>query len=564
MKFSEYPYERINMEEVGRQLTELLDRLENSVSSKEFKEIWMQIQKISDHIMTESSIASVRHEINTADPFYEKEIEFWDETMPLLEAYSTRQANILLSQKDREELYDLIPEVLFQQAECRVRCFDEKIIPLLQKENSLSTEYGKLKASAQIELDGKIYNLGTIGRLMQDKDRDLRKRATDAAMGFYREKEAEFDRIYDELVKTRDQIAKELGFKDFVELGYLRMTRLDYDRKMVENYRRQILEDVVPLDRELYERQRKRLGLDRLRYYDESFEFESGNPEPKGTSEQLIQAAVKMYHEMSEETGRFIDRMVNDEMWDLLAKDNKALGGFCTSFEDYKSPFIFANFNGTSGDVDVLTHEAGHAFQYTMSTNIPCTDARWPTMESAEIHSMSMEFFAYPWMKEFFKEDTNKYYYYHFTSALKFLPYGILIDHFQHEVYEHPEMTPAERKACFRRLEKMYCPHKDYEGCDLLEEGGWWYRQGHVFQSPFYYIDYTLAQVCAFQFWDRQYRRDPKAFEDYLHLCSLGGSLSFLKLVKEAGLKSPFEDGCVRDVVKDAREFLAGFDDMSY
>ena len=561
MKFAEFKYERPSYEENARVLTELLNQLEKAEDKDSFTEVFMQLEKVRSNISTMSTIASVRHSINTKDPFYEAERDYWDEIGPMYSVFDDRLNRICLACKFREELYDVIPETFFKLAECAVRAFDEKTIPLLQKENALTSEYGKLKASAQIPFHGEIYNLSSISPLVESTNREVRKAAYDARMKFYSDHEADFDRIYDELVKVRTQIAREMGYGSFTELAYYRMNRLDYNAEMVANYRKQVLRDVVPVANMLYERQARRLHEDTLPYFDEKFEFEDGNPTPKGTYEELIAAAQKMYHEMSPQTAEFIDVMVENEMWDLKSRDGKQMGGYCTSIPDYKIPFIFANFNGTSGDVDVLTHEAGHAFQYYMSRNLPVSDTQWPTMESAEIHSMSMEFNAWPWVNLFFKEDTDKYKYLHLGGAVKFLPYGVLVDHFQHEIYANPEWTADERKACWRRLEKEYLPHKNYEGIDILERGCWWYQQGHIFESPFYYIDYTLAQVCALQFWDRNYRQDPNAWKDYLHLCSLGGTLPFTGLVREANLKVPFEDGCIREVMQDVREYFDQIDD---
>lgn len=564
MKFSEYKYERIDLEQVGKQFSDLLDELEKQTTAEGFYEVFLKIQEIEKHVYTMATLAQVRHSINTKDEFYEAENDFWDEAGPQLGVYENRLAKICLAFPDREALKKYIPETVFLSAEYSLKTFDEKIIPLLQQENKLASEYGKLKATAQIEFDGKTYNLASIGPLTLSKDRDVRRRAYDAKMDFYKKNQDQFDRIYDDLVKVRTQIAHELGFKTYTELGYYRMDRFDYNQEMVANYRKQILEDIVPLTREIYSRQSKRLGLDKLEYYDMGYEFESGNPTPKGSPDDLVQAAVKMYHEMSPQTGEFIDVMYNNELWDLVSKDGKQMGGYSTGIPEYGVPFIFSNFNGTSGDVDVLTHEAGHAFQYYCSRNIPILNCQWPTMESAEIDSMSMEFFAYPWMENFFKEDTQKYYFSHFCGTLTFLPYGVLVDHFQHEVYNHPEMTIAERKACWRKLEKMYCPDRNFDGCDILEEGCWWYQQGHIFESPFYYIDYTLAQVCALQFWVRAHHNDPDYWQDYLNLCAAGGTETFTKLVKIAGLKVPFEEGCLKEVVKEAREFLNSFDDSQF
>lgn len=561
MKFSELKYERIDYQQTADSLTALLDSLEKENDSDRFIAIFKEIEAINTHVFTQASLAQVRHTINTADEFYEKENDFWDETAPLLQVFSSRQAEICLKFTDRQSLLKYIPETYFKLAECELKSFDEKIVPLLQQENKLASEYGKLKAGAQIKFEGKTYNLSTIIPLTRSDDRETRRKAYDAKMNFYKENQDKFDDIYDQLVKVRDKIARELGYSSFVELGYYRMNRLDYNQDMVANYRRQILEDIVPLVGRLSERQAARLGLEKLAYYDVSYKFKTGNAKPKGSAADLVKAAVNMYHQMSEQTGEFIDVMNDNELWDLVSRDGKEMGGYTTSLDEYKVPFVFANFNGTSGDIEVLTHEVGHAFQYYMSKDVPVV--QWPTMESCEIHSMSMEFFAYPWVKDFFKEDTDKYIFTHFTGTLEFLPYGVLVDHFQHEVYNHPEMSKAERKECWRRLEKMYMPFRNYDGCDILEEGCWWYQQGHIYESPFYYIDYTLAQVCALQFWARNNRRDPKTFEDYLNICSVGGAKSFTEIAKLANLKVPFEDGCVKEVLSEAEAFLATIDDCA-
>ena len=263
-----------------------------------------------------------------------------------------------------------------------------------------------------------------------------------------------------------------------------------------------------------------------------------------------------MYEDLSKETGEFFKFMQENHLMDLVAKKGKAGGGYCTFIEDYKAPFIFSNFNGTSGDIDVLTHEAGHAFQVYSSRHFEIPEYYWPTYEACEIHSMSMEFFTWPWMDLFFKEDTDKYKFSHLSDALLFLPYGVSVDEFQHWVYENPEATPKERKLQWREIEKKYLPHKDYEGNDYLENGGFWQRQGHIYNSPFYYIDYTLAQICAFQFWKRSRENQEEAWADYVKLCKLGGSMSFTKLVEAANLISPFEDGCVESVVGEIETWL--------
>lgn len=462
-----------------------------------------------------------------------------------------------------KELKKDVPETYFLLAEFAQKSFCDEIIEELQEENRLQSSYQKLIASAQIPFDGDIYTLSELGVKMECADRGIRKRATQAYWGWMQSQQDEIDDLYDRMVKVRDRMAKKLGYKNYVELAYMLQCRFDYKQEDVANYRRQVLEDVVPLCNALYERQRERLGYDRLHVYDEKYEFASGNPTPKYDTQEMIARANTMYHELNARCGAFFDFMVEHDLLDLDSKKGKAGGGYCTVFAEDHSPFIFSNFNKTSHDAEVLTHEAGHAFQVFTSMGIRPVECIWPTYESCEIHSMSMEFFTWPWMETFFEEDADKYRFLHLGGAAKFIPYGVLVDHFQHEVYEHPEMTPVERRQTWRRLEKQYLPHKDYTDCEFLENGGWWFRQSHIFMTPFYYIDYTLAQVCALQFWYRLYQKDETAFEDYYRICQIGGTKTFTQIVAAANLKVPFADGCLKDVMKAVRSYLDQVDDKA-
>lgn len=563
MKFSEYVYERPDLKEVQSQYQKAFLQLKQSASTDEFMTVFKQLNQLRNHLSTMMTLSSLRYTINTADEFYSDENDYWDENSPYYQQLDTQLYKIILESPLLEDLKKIIPAPFFGIIDCQLKAFDDCILEDLMLENKTATQYDKLKASAKIEFEGKIMNLPEISALCESKNRETRKKASEAKFKFYVENEAEFDRIYDELVHIRDRIAKKLGYKNFTELGYIRMTRLDYNEKMVAAYRREILENVVPLACELADKQRERLHLEKLEYYDLPIEFESGNPMPKGTPEELIDKAKKMYHELSDETGKFFDMMCEKELLDLVSKPNKAQGGYCTYISDYEAPFIFSNFNGTSGDVDVLTHEAGHAFQVYSSRENDLPELQFPTYESCEIHSMSMEFITWPWSHEFFEEDTEKYHYLHLSAAVKFLPYGVLVDHFQHEVYNHPEMTPQDRKQTWRRLEKMYLPYKNYEECDFLERGNFWFQQGHIFSSPFYYIDYTLAQACSLQFWKRSQEHDPAMWEDYLAICKAGGTKSFLEIIETAHLKSPFESGSLKEIMESAKVYLDRIDDKS-
>ncbi|WP_020006742.1 M3 family oligoendopeptidase [Salinicoccus albus] len=561
--FNDYRYERPNIMKLSRVVDQLLETFNKASSAEQQAEVIDQLNVHFNNVSTMENLAYIRASIDTNNKYYDEERSFFDEFGPQFQEITNKYYKALTESRFRDELKARYGHQLFALAENEIKAFDPKVMDLLRAENKLDSEYSKLLASAEIDFDGKKLNLSEFGPYAQHKDRTMRKEASLAVQSFMGQHMEKIDRIYDDLVKTRDKIAKTLGYKDFVELAYIRMDRIDYDRHMVEAFRNQVAEHVVPLATDLYERQRKRIGLDNLKSYDESFEFPSGNAAPKGNTEDILELGGRMYRELSPETDEFYTFMRERELFDAAAKKGKEGGGYCTFIPDYSSPFIFSNFNGTLDDVTVLTHEAGHAFQAYMSRNIEVPEYQFPTFESAEIHSMSMEYFTYPWMQMFFKADTDKFKFSHMAGEITFLPYGTAIDEFQHIVYEKPELTPEERRQEWQTLEKKYLPHRDYDGIEPLASGAFWHRQGHLFGAPFYYIDYTLAQVCAMQFWKRANENFEDAWEDYIKLCKLGGSLPFTALVEAANLKSPFEAGCLESIVDEAEDYLNSIDDQA-
>ena len=563
MKFHDFKYERPDYEKIKIEFKYLVEAIKNSHDYNELKANINKINKLRNHIESMATLVSIRYSINTQDEFYEKEKEYWDENGPHYEELNSLFYKAIVDSKFKEELTNDLGKQFMSIADYSIQSFSKDIISELQEENKLTSEYTKLLASAKIPFDGEERNLSGLGPYMTSQFRDERKKASKAYYGFFKENEEKFDELFDKLVKVRHKMAKKLGFENFVELGYIRMLRTDYNAEMVEKFRNQVSEYIVPAASRLFKRQQERLGLEELRYYDENFEFNSGNATPKGDSKFIMNNGVLMYSELSKETKEFFDFMIEHELMDLETKPGKGAGGYCTYIPEYKAPFIFSNFNSTADDIDVLTHEAGHAFQVYMSRWIEIPDINFPTYESCEIHSMSMEFITWPWMELFFKEDTDKYKFTHLGSAIKFIPYGVLVDEFQHIIYENPNMTKEERKLVWRDLENKYQPHKNYKGNDLLERGGWWFKQGHIFKNPFYYIDYTLAQICALQFWKKMREDRKSSWQDYLNICKIGGTKSFLDIVKEANLISPFEEGCVSSVIGTINEYLESIDDKN-
>jgi len=566
MKFSEYAYERPNIDEAKHKFKTLLLNFQAATSFEEQSTIIAQFDDLREEIDAMQNICFIRHTIDTTDKFYEGEIDFFNSRYPELSEYLTSYYQALISSKYRPELEKVWGLQLFRIAELYVKTFEPPILNDLVEENRLDTEYSKIKAQAVVKFEGKDYNLSTIEPFELSKDRDTRRKAAEAKWKFFEANSTEVENIYAQLVGRRQSIAEKLGYKNYIPLGYARMRRSDYNAEQIAAFRQEIVAEVVPLVQELIQRQTKRLGLDKMKYYDEPFRFPSGNARPQGDAAFMEAQAKRMYQELSKETAAFFNFMTERELMDLVAKNGKETGGYCTFIGGkYRSPFIFSNFNGTSHDVTVLTHEAGHAFQcYETSHHTELYDYLWPTYEACEIHSMAMEFLTHPWMDLFFGKDTQKFFFEHLGGAIRFLPYGCAVDEFQHIVYENPHFTNAQRNAAWREVERKYMPHRDYEGNQFLEQGGFWQKQSHIFGSPFYYIDYVLAQICAFQFWQRCQTDRASAWADYLKLCQMGGTHNFTELVKLSNLKSPFEKGCVKEVVSQVADFLRNIDDSNF
>ena len=550
VKFEEMPLHVPELNKITKTLEKLSSDFINAKDSKEALRIIKKTFKLSDEINSDLTIISINFTINTLDEKIKKMQDECDEIGPKIQEVFNKFNNLVLNSKYINELKEKLGDHYINLLENENKIFSSEIIDDLIQESKLVNEYDALLASAQIEFEGETLNLSQLGKHLSDTNRERRFNAAKLYYGFLEGHDEEIGNIYDKLVHLRDGMAHKLGYKNYVELGYRKLSRLDYDSEMVSNYRKQILEVVVPEVNKLKKLQAKRIGIKNPTFLDYNLDFKEGNPRPKGNSEELVEDASKMYHEMSKETGEFFDFMVRNHLMDLDAKKGKMGGGYMTYIPRYNAPFIFSNSNGTSQDVDTLTHEFGHAFQGYLGSKISNPSLRMPTLEACEIDSMTMEFFAWPWMELFFKEDANKYRYVHLMGALTFLPYGCAIDEFQHFVYENVNATHKERCAKWREIDRKYRPYLDFKGFDYLENGGIWVRQSHVFGSPFYYIDYTLAQVLALEFKCEYEKNKEKAWKKYIKLLTLGGQYPFLTLLSKAKLRNPFIDGNVKKVVK--------------
>ncbi len=562
MKFSQMEYKRPDLPALKAQIKALTARLQKAESYAQAKEVFLEKETLEKHIQTQSTLASIRHTIDTRDKFYDDEMKFWNGAEPQLEEDRQQWTLAMLNSPFRPDFTKEYGDLMFVNAEIQLKTFDPTIMEELQQENDLTQEYEKLLASAQIPFEGKVYTISQMSPFKTDADDTRRLAAWKAEGQWYKDNQEALDGIYDKLVHLRDQMGKKLGYEGYTTLGYYRMGRNCYSKADVEKFRAAVRTYLVPLADSIYREQAKRLGKEYpMSFADNALEFRSGNPRPVGTPDDILAQGKKFYDELSPETSEFFRTMLDGELLDVLSTEGKAGGGYCTSIPDYRVPFIFANFNGTQHDVEVVTHEAGHAFAaYTNRDRVPVSYT-WPSMEACEVHSMSMEFFAWPWAQGFFGPDTQKFYYSHLSGALTFIPYGTMVDHFQHIVYEKPDMTPRQRHDVWKELLGIYMPWMKLDGdIPFYAEGEGWQRQHHIYSSPFYYIDYCLAQTVSLQFWALLQKDQKNAWEHYMAYTRQGGSRTFTDLLKNAGLESPFEEKCLRGVAETAKDYLEHFD----
>lgn len=555
MKFKDMPYERIDFAKAKAELLEIMEKSKAAKSGEEQFEVHKMFYRLNDKIQTQVTLCSIRHTIDTTDEFYEKEQNYYDEQIPEYSNLCVEYQKILFYSPYREVLEGKIGQVAFKNMEIAMKSVSEEIIPLMQEENTLVTEYEKLLASAKIPWGEETLNLSLLTPYLKHKDAKIRREAQEKQNEFFLSIQDKLDELYDKLVKNRTLQAKKLGFETYTSLGYLRMQRNCYGREEIENLRRQVKEVWVPFAESIFEKRKERLGLSKLSYTDEVVYSPKGNPQPEGTPEEILQAGQQMYEELSPETKEFFDFMMDNELLDVFGRKTKAVGGYMTYIPDYKAPFIFANFNGTSGDVDVMTHECGHAFQGYLAAEDPIREHADIGMETAEIHSMSMEFFTEPWYPLFFgKETAQEYTDMHLEDAVIFVPYGCMVDEFQHIIYDNPNLTPKERKQVWKDLERDYKPHLFYDGLEFFENGCFWQKQHHIYSFPLYYIDYVIAQLCAFEYkiWMDKDRK--AAWQSYLKLCRMSAAKFHTELLEEAGLETPFKNGVLAKIVENLKK----------
>ena len=555
MRFSEIPYDRPPKSQLHEQATACINAWQQAGTADAQIAILNDWQQHSQHFHTLASLAEVRFQQNTADPGVRAEKEYFDEVYPEVQGNKIRFLKQVLASPHRPALEKHLGQHVFNLWQAELTTFRDEIADDKRAESALCMQYSSALAALRIPVDGTEYTLSTLPSLFDNPDRSIRQTAISSMAGALQGIQDELDDIYGQLVTVRSRMATTLGFSSYTPLGYQEMLRTDYTAAEVADFREAIKTMIVPLAQRIRGQQAQSLGVD-LAYHDESLPDPKGAPRPQGGHDWMLEQASQMFAQMGSDFSTFFEMMRRRDLLDLQSRPGKAGGGFCTSFETQKVPFIFANFNGTLADVNVFTHECGHAFQVYTSRDLQPREYLWPTYEACEIHSMGLEFLSYPHMELFFGDDADRFRTGHLKSALTFLPYGAAVDAFQHRVYASPADRAAEWTASWSSLEADYLPWRRYVDAPYFSTGRFWQKQRHIYQRPFYYIDYCLAQVCALQLWSRARTDREGTMSLYRELCALGGQRPFTELLEAVGLDNPFNPDVIERVAREAAETL--------
>ena len=555
--FKNIEYVRPSLEDFKEKVQNIRFRLMTSQEVEAAESAIFEYEKLMSKFDTAYALCNILHDLDTSNEFYTDELEFYDEAIPTVSELSSGVLSILLNCPCAEQLRLKYGPMIFRKAQNQKETINKEVIGLLTEESALENEYGQLQSEAEIVFAGKTLNLSLLTPHMESTNRIERKAAAKAIDDYYMMRKPKFDQIYHDLVRVRTEAARKLGFESFTQLGYKRMERYDYNREDVDRFRNAILKYIVPITVKLRELQQERLGLDSLMFYDLPCMFKDGNPTPVVSMKDYEKVTGEFFRKMFEADPSFFDVLSDHGFTDLLSRKNKSTGGYCMYLEDYAIPFIFMNGNGTADDVATVIHEGGHAYAAIKSSeSSPFVECLSPTLETCEIHSTAMEYMSYPFMNMFYGDAAEAYCQHHMVDGLLFLPYGCMVDEFQHIIYDDPDMTPDARHKVWKSLEEKYQPFIRYDDQPFHAAGGAWMKKDHIFTSPFYYIDYCLSQICALQLWNESRVDMKSALVKYNTLCEAGGNDTFLNLLKKAGLKSPFDVDVIKTIAYSCCDFL--------
>jgi len=536
------------------QIEPLFDRLEQETAdSADELEKWLlscsELEACLDEEDQRRYVAMTCHTDN--EEHEEAYLHFIENIVPKTKPHWQKLKEIFLENPHREVIDRDRYFILTRDIENDVKLFREENIPLMTEDEKLKQQYQKNAGAMTVEFDGKEQTLPQMSRYLEETDRDLRQNAWEEITNRRMRDAVALEDIFDKLLELRLQIARNADFDSYRDFAFRAKARFDYTPEDCVEFHDAVEALWVPLMREMYEQKRQSLGVDTLRQWDLAVDPKGRPPlRPFKNADELNQGCAKIFGKVDPTFAEYYEKIKSLGLLDLESRKGKAPGGYSTGLQEIRLPFIFMNAAGMNNDVFTLLHEGGHAFHTLLCRDDPLTHYRHAPLEFCEVASMGTEILSLDFLDAFYnEEDANRAVRDHLEGVIRIMPWIARIDAYQHWLYTHPGHSREERKEFWLDLDRRFGEPVDWSGYEEWQ-GLFWQKQLHLYEVPFYYIEYGIAQLGALQLWKR-YREDPRdAIEKLNQGLALGGSRPLPELYGTAGLKFEFGEGMMKPLVE--------------
>jgi len=544
------------------QLAPVFDKLEEKLdhaASVADLETWLHDQsEVSAALNESSSLTYIAMTCQTDDPEREKA---YMHIVEVVDPWLKPRQFALMQKLAQSPWFKQLPsfyEVYRRSVETQVKIYREENVARETQVAKLSQQYQKISGAMTVQFEGQEQTLARVGRIQEEPNRPRREAAWKAVTERRLQDVDKLEDLFDQLLVLRNEIARAAGFPDFRAYIFASYERFDYTPEDCLRFHDAVEHHVVPLARELQEERRRKLGLDRLRPWDLAVDPDQNPPlHPFTQSSELLEKCHRIFGKLDPRLGAYYDVLRKQELVDLDNRKGKAPGGYQSTLSEARVPFIFMNAVGVHRDVETMLHEAGHAFHALAARELPLHAYRGAPIEFCEVASMGMELLAAPHLRAFYSDpDAKRAQRDHLEGIIKFFPWMATVDAFQHWIYTHPGHTRDERAAFWLSLMDRFGGGEDWSGFENARAHVW-HRQLHIFEIPFYYVEYGIAQLGALQLWQASRRDLPATLDHYLAGLSLGGSRPLPDLFQASGLAFDFTDKTIAPLMRNVKDALA-------
>ncbi|PAW78939.1 MAG: peptidase M3 [Verrucomicrobia bacterium Tous-C9LFEB] len=522
-------------------------------------EVWLDdYSEVCAALSESSAITYIRMTCQTDDPEREKAyLKIVEEIDPWLKP---RQFELM----QLVSTHPLLPKLpsyynIFRRSvQTRVKLYREENVARETEEAKLCQQYQKISGAMTVQFEGKEQTLPAMAKIQEEADRTRRQTAWELTAQRRLQDRPALDEVYDKLLGLRVEIAKAADYPDYRAYTFANYERFDYTPQDCIDFQNAVEKHIVPLARALQKKRQAKLGLDKLRPWDLAVDPEQRPPlRPFATGDELQTKTQAIFNKLDPRLGQYFSLLREHEVVDLDNRKGKAPGGYQSTLAEARLPFIFMNAVGLQRDVETLVHEAGHAFHAIAARHERLHAYRGAPIEFCEVASMSMELITAPHWTEFYNtDDARRAHRDHLEGIIKFFPWMATVDAFQHWIYTHPKHTHAERDAYWLSLMNRFGGIEDWSGYEDIR-ASLWHRQLHIFEIPFYYVEYGIAQLGALQLWQLSRRNVKRSLDHYLSGLSLGGSLPLPELFHATGIEFDFSDRTIEPLMAGVQAALS-------